>query len=152
MYTLTVEKLHEIYPEVEPLARMHYAQMCERLEQIGIAMSPFNPRLDQYFKSSQEGWLLTYTARIGGELVGYANVYLTSDMHNNDLIAKEDTLYVTPEHRNGVGKQIVKFALSDLARRGVKRVSVDARTDLRVAKMWQRMGFKPASQSMIYVF
>jgi GNAT superfamily N-acetyltransferase len=79
-------------------------------------------------------------------------VYITNDMHNGDLISQEDTLFVLKEHRNGVGKKLVQFVLQELKSRGVKRLIVSAMTDLRVAKLWGRMGFKEAATQMIYEF
>jgi ribosomal protein S18 acetylase RimI-like enzyme len=73
-------------------------------------------------------------------------------MHNNDLIAQEDTVFVLKEHRNGIGKKLVKFVVEELRSRGVKRLNVSARTDLRVAKLWKRMGFKEAATQMTYEF
>jgi len=73
-------------------------------------------------------------------------------MHNNDLIAQEDTVFVVKEHRNGVGKKLVKFGVEELRSRGVKRLNVSAMTDLRVAKLWKRMGFKEAATQMTYEF
>jgi ribosomal protein S18 acetylase RimI-like enzyme len=73
-------------------------------------------------------------------------------MHNQDLIAQEDTIFVLKEHRNGVGKKMVKHILEELRVRGVKRVLVSAMTDLRVAKLWGRMGFTGVATQMIYKF
>lgn len=151
-YTFHLARFRETYSELEPLYRQHYAEMTERLEADGIPCSPYNPRLEQYIKSGDEGWLLTFILRHGEEAVGYSNVYLTNDMHNGDLIAQEDTVFVLKEHRNGVGKKLVKVILEELKERGVKRVSVSALTDLRVAKLWKRMGFKEAAIQMIYTF
>jgi predicted N-acetyltransferase YhbS len=73
-------------------------------------------------------------------------------MHNFDLIAKEDTIFVIEEHRNGIGKKLVRAVLEELKHRGVKRLHVSAMTDLRVAKLWSRMGFREAATQMIYKF
>jgi GNAT superfamily N-acetyltransferase len=73
-------------------------------------------------------------------------------MHNHDLIAQEDTIFVIKEHRNGIGKKLVRFVLEELKTRGVKRLNVSAKTDLRVAKLWGRMGFKEAATQMTYEF
>jgi GNAT superfamily N-acetyltransferase len=126
--------------------------MCERLAKDGIQYPPYNPRLEKYIQSGDEGWLLTFLIRLEGIPVGYSNVYVTHDMHNGDLIAQEDTIFVLKEHRNGVGKKLVKVILEELKERGVKRVLVSAMTDLRVAKLWARMGFKEAATQMIYTF
>jgi len=151
-YTFHLARFKETYSELEPLYRQHYAEMCERLAKDGIHYSPYNPRLDKYIESGDSGWLLTFVIRLEGAPVGYSNVYLTNDMHNGDLIAQEDTIFVLKEHRNGVGKKLVKVILEELKERGVKRALVSAMTDLRVAKLWRRMGFKEAATQMIYTF
>lgn len=151
-YTFHLGRFKETYSELEPLYRQHYAEMTARLSSEGIHCSPYNPRLDQYIQSGDRGDLLTFILRLDGNAVGYSNVYLTNDMHNGDLIAQEDTVYVLPEHRNGVGKKLVKVILDELKERGVKRVSVSALTDLRVAKLWKRMGFKEVAVQMLYTF
>lgn len=151
-YTFHIEKFHENYSEMELLYRQHYSEMLERLAKNGIEYSPYNPRLDQYFMASEGGWIISYIVRLDGEAVGYCNVYLTNDMHNRDLIAQEDALFVLKSHRSGVGKKLVEYGLNDLRNRGVKRLNVNAMTDLRVAKLWERMGFKHTCHSMTYTF
>jgi ribosomal protein S18 acetylase RimI-like enzyme len=151
-YVITVEKFAETYNELEPLYQQHYAEMTERLGKNGIKCSPFNPRLDKYAEAGEAGWLLTFVLRADGKACGYINVYITNDMHNQDLIAQEDALFVINEHRNGVGKKLVQFGLEELKKRGVKRLNVSAMTDLRVAKLWKRMGFKEAATQMLYTF
>ena len=151
-YIITVEKFSDTYKELEPLYREHYGEMAARLETQGINYSPYNPRLDSYIKSGDEGWLLTFVLRCEGMVCGYSNVYLTNDMHNGDLISQEDTVFVLKEHRNGIGKKLVQFVLQELKSRGVKRLIVSAMTDLRATKLWGRMGFKEAATQMIYEF
>jgi GNAT superfamily N-acetyltransferase len=149
---MAVEKFTETYRELEPLYRQHYKEMTDRLSEADIHYSPYKPRLEEYGKASDGGWLLNFVLRTDGTVCGYANVYVTNDMHNNDLIAQEDTVFVLKEHRNGIGKKLVKFVVEDLRSRGVKRLNVSARTDLRVAKLWKRMGFKEAATQMTYEF
>ena len=151
-YTITLEKFTETYRELEPLYRQHYSEMAERLHGQGIDISPYNPRLHEYGAACERGDLLNFVLRFDGQACGYSNVYLTNDMHNQDLIATEDTVFVLKEHRNGVGKQLVRAVLDELKRRNVKRLLVSAMTDLRVAKLWNRMGFKEAATQMIYTF
>lgn len=151
-YAFTVERFSDTYSELESLYRQHYGEMVDRLAGQGITYSPYNPRLDEYIKAGDGGWLLTFVLRHEGVACGYANVYITNDMHNGDLISQEDTLFVLKEHRNGVGKKLVQFVLQELKSRGVKRLIVSAMTDLRVAKLWGRMGFKEAATQMIYEF
>lgn len=135
-----------------PLYRQHYAEMQDRLERDGISVPDFNPRVSEYEKAAEAGYLLNYVVRLDGEPVGYSNIYLTNDMHNSEFMAMEDTVFVTKPHRNGVGRKLVKAILEDLKQRGVKRVNISPVTDLRVGKIWERMGFRPVAQQMTYVF
>ena len=151
-YDFSVESFEATLPELMPLYREHYAEMVERLEGQGMPQPPFAPRLDRYIDADRGGWLLTFVLRSGGQPVGYANVYLTSNMHNGELMAQEDAIFVTRSHRNGVGRQLVEFGLQQLKSRGVKRLLVSAVTDLRVAKLWRRMGFRDVATQMAYVF
>lgn len=142
----------EFHDHLMTLCRDHYAEMRERLEADGIAVSDFNPRVDVYMQAMNAGNLLTYIVIHERAVVGYSFIWLTSDMHNGDFIAREDTVFVAKPHRKGVGKRLVKFILDDLAGRGVKRLLITPATDLRVGKIWKRMGFKPAAELMIYEF
>ena len=151
-YTVTLDKLRDVYSELEPLYQQHYLEMCERLKSEGIDYPPYNPRLDDYFRHSDEGSLLIFVLRLEETPVGYMNVYLANDMHNGDKIAQEDVLFVLKEHRNGVGKKLVSYGLEVLRYLGVKRLNVAALTDLRVAKLWKRMGFKETAIQMTYTF
>jgi len=151
-YTFHLGKHRETFEELEPLYRQHYGEMIERLARDGIEYSPYNPRWDEYFKAGDNGHLLTFILRFDGKAVGCSNIYLTNDMHNSDLIAQEDTIYVLPEHRNGIGKKFARVILDELKGRGVKRLNVSAMTDLRATKLWKRMGFKESAIQMTYKF
>lgn len=152
-YSFSIENAETNCPELLPLYTKHYAEMQARLAAQGIAVPEFKPRLDMYFKAAREGWLVNYVVRTDqGAPVGYSNIYVTNDMHNGDLIAQEDTIFVLKEHRNGIGRKLSNFILADLKMRGVKRLNVLALTDLRVAKLWERMGFKHTAHAMTYTF
>lgn len=151
-YNLSVENLEERWDEFVSLFVSHYGEMQARLERDGMKVSPFNPRKETYISANRRGDLLFFTVRKDGMPVGYATVYVTTDMHNQDVIAQEDTLYVLPPHRNGVGKKFVRSILDALREGGVKRANVSAMTDLRVSALWKRMGFKHTAHQMTYFF
>ena len=151
-YAVSLETIEQSYAELEPLYRQHYAAMRERMAAQGVQMSSYNPRFEQYDKASKEGWLLTFVLRSDGKAVGYSNIYVTNDMHNGDLIAQEDTIYVVPEHRNGSGRLLARFVHADLKARGVKRLNVTTATDLRVSKWLERQGYKHTAHCMTLTF
>lgn len=152
-YSIGLESIEATYSELEPLYQTHYAEMRGRLAAQGIDMPGYAPRTALYFEAGAEGHLLTFVARTeAGEPVGYSNIWLTNDMHNGELIAQEDTIYVLPGHRNGLGRRLAKAVLATLKDRGVKRLNVTAATDPRATKLWERMGFRHAASAMTYVF
>lgn len=151
-YTFYQVNAREFHGHLMPLYCLHYDEMQARLAADGIDIPEFKPRLGVYFPAADAGNLITFIVVHDEKIVGYSNIWLTNDMHNGEYIAQEDTIYIVKEHRNGVGKRLVKRILADLEKRGVKRVHITPVTDLRVAKIWKRMGFKPASELMIYSF
>ena len=151
-YAVALESIEASYAEMEPIYRLHYAAMRERLASSGVQLSEYNPRRKQYNDANNDGWLLHFVLRCDGRAVGYSNIYLTNDMHNGDLIAQEDTIYVVPEHRNGSGRLLARFVHAELKTRGVKRLNVTTATDLRVSKWLQRQGYKHTAHCMTLVF
>ncbi len=151
-YTIGLENGHASHADLEPLYRQHYGEMEKRMAEIGIPIGPYAPRLDEYFKGMDAGYILTFVVRHGGKAVGHSNIYITNDMHNGELIAMEDTVYVLPEHRNGVGRRLTRFIVEELRSRGCKRAHITASTDPRVALMLGRMGWRHNAIAMTYVF
>lgn len=151
-YTVALERIGQNYAEMEPIYRQHYEAMRGRLAESGVKLSDYNPRRSRYEDANNEGWLLHFVLRCDGRAVGYSNIYVTNDMHNGDLIAQEDTIYVVPEHRNGSGRLLARSVHKDLKERGVKRLNVTTATDLRVSKWLERQGYKHTAHCMTLVF
>lgn len=151
-YVLSRERYADTLPELEPIYRAHYGEMKSRLAADGMPIGDFAPRYDKYSEACDNGWLFHFVLRLSGVAVGYGNVYVSHDMHNGELIAREDAIYVVPEHRKGVGKAATQQVMAYLRGMGVKRLHVTAMTDLRVAKLWERMGFRHTAHAMTYFF
>lgn len=151
-YAFGIERYADVEPEFDPLFRRHYAEMTDRLASEGHVVSPYAPRKDAYADANDRGDMLFFTVRCDGKPVGYASVYVSLSMHNGDLIATEDTIYIHPDHRNGIGRVLTKSILQALGAAGVKSATITAATDPRATKLWQRIGFKPTAQQMTYYF
>ncbi|RWL45307.1 MAG: N-acetyltransferase [Mesorhizobium sp.] len=146
-YVIAIENFNEAWPDIEPLCRTHYGEMQARMAAEGMKIGDFNPRLNIYGSASH---LLCFVVRKEGEAVGYAFIWITQDMHNSELISKEDTIYMRQDHRNGIGRRFTKHILAELKARGCVRAHVTIATDLRVAKMCERVGFKRSAIAMTY--
>ncbi len=146
-YRITIEPFTEAYGDIEPLCRAHYGEMQSRMASEGMKIGDYNPRLNLYREATH---LLCFVVRVESEAIGYALIWLTQDMHNSELISQEDTIYIRKDHRNGIGRRFTKHILSDLKARGCQRAHVTIATDLRVAKMCERVGFKRSAIAMTY--
>ena len=151
-YTIAVEQGHENYDELLPLYRQHYEEMQKRLADAGVPIAGFNMQVDRYFAAWKAGYLVNFVLRFHGKAVGCSNVYVMPDMHNGELVAREDTIYVLPEHRNGCGRELTKYILQGLRNVGVKRATMTSATDLRSGVLWKRMGFKHVADCLTYTF
>lgn len=143
---------HEWHERLEPLYRQHYAEMQARLKADGIPIGDYNPDLNSYFAAMDSGMMLTFIVQDGETVIGYSNIWVTNDLHNGELIGSEDTVFIVKEHRNGIGRKLVQHILAHLKSIGCKRVTITPVTDLRVGKIWQRMGFKPVCELMMFTF
>ena len=151
-YVYAVERYADTLPEMMPIYRMHYAELLEKMGGDAVNMSPFNPRFDAYIEANDQGDLIHFTIRKDGTPVAYANVYITTDMHNQDLIATEDAIFVLPEHRNGIGRKMTKGIIAALQSAGVKRAHMTAAIDPRAAMLWGRLGFNHTGVRMTKYF
>ena len=151
-YTMAVEQGHENLAEIEPLYRMHYAEMKARLDEAGSPIGDYAPQYERYLSAWKAGYLVNFVLRFQGKPVGYSNIFVMPDMHNSELIAREDTIYVMPEHRNGCGRELAKYVIQGLRNVGVKRLTITSATDLRSGIVWKRMGFKPIAECLTYTF
>lgn len=152
MQTIGLENATEKYEELEELYKEHYTETCDRLREIGVDLPAYNPRLREYKHASDTGAMISIVARNDGKPIGYFNIYLSLDMQNQDSVGTEAGLFVSKEFRNGIGKGLIKYGLNEMKLRGVKRYYASAVTDLRTAKLWERMGFKHYSRSMLFDF
>ena len=143
-----VDELERIYP----LWQRHYGEMEKRLRSDGFEVSPFHPRTIEYVRSNEDDFLLVFILEHEGEAVGYAQGYVTHDMHNGDLIAQEDAIFVVPEHRFGAGSILLNAVHEELKRRGVRRLNITTGTDLRASKWFLRKGYRHVAHCMSIAF
>lgn len=151
-YKISVEDGKANLAEIEPLYRQHYAEMKTRLAEAGTPIGEYAPQYERYFQAWASGFLLNFVLRFEGKAVGYSNIYVMPDMHNSELVAREDTIYVLPEHRNGSGRAMAKAIIEALRQAGVKRFAITSATDLRSGIVWKRMGFKHVADCLTYTF
>ena len=108
------EKLIE---DFKPLIKLHYDEISFYKDEIKL-----NPNFDSYIRLYQKNILKVYTAREGGELIGYAIFFISPNMHYQDsLQANQDILYIRPDAR-GFGTEFIRWCDEQLKELNVQLV------------------------------
>lgn len=86
---------------------------------------PLDIDVEGYVRAEDAGFVRLYTMRHEGKLIGYALYLVGPNLHyKSSRQAKQDVLFVTPEHRGGfLGSRLVAFADECLQRDGVQVVA-----------------------------
>lgn len=146
-YFIKVESYKNTYKELKILYKQCYDELVEISKKDGRIYAEYNPWLSSYNSSDEANAIVLYVVREGGQAIGYCLMYLTQDTRNQELITYEDSIYILPEHRNGIGKLLGKGIVKDMRNRGVKRIVLSAIND-SIVNMWKRIGFTPIATTM----
>ncbi len=80
------------------------------------------------------------------DLVGNCALYLHASRHTGELVATEDTLYLTKATRcPGVARAFIDYMEEQLAALGVKEVRVDSKTVNKVDRFMRLCGYRPVA-------
>lgn len=133
--TFQVERLADCFDEV---VAQHQAQWDE----VEKVREDLNPDYEGVLARERAGTYVLFTARKDGELVGNTGCYLFRSMHNQDLSAKEDTMYLAPEVRKGrTAIKFFRYCESQLRRTGVEEITVQVKTTNKAYMLWEREGY-----------
>lgn len=114
MLILQRERAHTLWPEIMPLLIEHKEEIAHYQD------IELDPDIDAYNTCDMMGMLRCYTARLNGELVGYACFFVKQNMHyQGSMQAVQDVLFVTKPHRHGrVGYKLIRFSEEELRKEG----------------------------------
>lgn len=137
--TFQAELLRDIREEIHPMHLAHWAENEQRRNGEELAMDYDAMEEDEY-----AGRLVQFTARFEGQLVGNFRLYLLTSRHTGKAFAKEDTLYLSPEHRGGrAALRFLEFAKASLMGLGYRKFAADARIFTQVGRLLEHCGFEP---------
>ncbi len=140
MITAQIERVTDIWPEVEPFLPLHW-------EELGLWRDkmPLNPNREEYFRLDAEGALTAATVREDGRLIAYVDFFVRRHLHYwSTLCASMDVIYLAPEHRgNGTGRLLGETALAELKRRGVGPVMGGSKNHKGIEGFWLALGLMP---------
>lgn len=138
-YEFAMEPMTDgLIAELHPLHLAHYAETDAYRHD--LALRPQYARLQAL---NAEGRYVIFTVRRDGVLVGDCSIHLFTSAHTSTLAAKEDSLYLSPEHR--VGRLALRFH-DYLKRRlteiGARELTCSVKVGTRGERFFERMGFR----------
>lgn len=133
-YVVRVERFRDCVEEAALLHRQFWVESGQT--------DQLNPDYAQICQLERLGMYAYFTARLGGDLVGQLAAYVQNCPHTGLLMARDNLLYVAPEHRVGVGKALITYAVDVFASIGVRNMECHTAPDNRVQSMIKRLGFK----------
>jgi hypothetical protein len=122
--TFQVERIADIQADIEPLHQAHYFET--ELHRHGLALDMDYAVLNEHERA---GRLIQFTARDGdGKLVGNIRMYLYTSVHTQTLAAKEDVIFMLPQHRKGLTAiRFCQYADRCLEQIGVREIYTDTK-------------------------
>lgn len=139
MLAYGIEPLETCWDEVVALGAAHWGETMEYYR----GKQPFNPQFERYNQYDKVGWLITFTVRDEGKMIGYSLIYLVPSMHTQQTIATEDTIFLLPEYRRGRnGLRFHQFIEDELKKRGAKEITVTAQPGSAACRILEHLDFK----------
>lgn len=137
MITFAVESFTDQLDELKPILPLHYEELALDKDEI-----PLDPQYDVYMYREDAGELVFYTARVGGELIGYFIGFVSPGLHyQQTLTCIMDIFYIHPEHRgSNFGEQLFEFVEAQLRSRKVKRWYMGSKCHLDASWLFERIG------------
>lgn len=141
-YVVRVERFRDCVEEASILHRQFWVESGQT--------DPFNPDYSQICQLERLGMYAYFTARFGDDLVGQLAAYVQTCPHTGLLMARDNLLYVLPEHRVGVGKALIEYGVDVVMSIGVTQIECHTAPENRVQAMIKRFGFKHTANRYIF--
>lgn len=144
-YTLQPERCAAVLPE---LAKLHLAHWQET-EHYRHGLE-FNPDYEGGLMREACGEYLLLTMRHEGALVGNFGMAFSRSAHTQTLLAQEDTVFISPEHRKGRNfLRLMQYGEYAARHFGARELRLTTKLTNRVADMLPRMGYEHVAQQFV---
>jgi hypothetical protein len=148
-FTIQVERLRDVLPELQPLHVEHW-QETEGYRH-GLELDPDYERM---LAIERAGGLIQFTVRRAGDLVGNLRLYVGHSMHSRSvLVANEDTLYLTPSARGGMtAMSLMRYGERALVGLGVRQATSDSKLVNNADVLMRRLGYQHFAHKFVKFF
>lgn len=140
------ESPKQIWEEILPLLQEHFVEIATYRD------IPLSVDQDVYDRAEEAGVLRVYTARIDGDLIGYACFLMRPNPHYSGSIqAVADVVFISEAYRRGrLGLQLLQFADNGLTADGAQVIYHHVKlAHPALGRLLEHMGYEPVET--IYV-
>lgn len=145
MTTFKEERLKDIWNEFMALANAHWVD-TEEYQKGEI----FRPDKNRYCHFNDIGYLRVYTARDDGRLIGYAGMYVTRNMHTQEMLSSEDYWFLEDNYRRTrTSVRFYHFVEQSLIDLGVTTITmtVSLNNASQASQLLEKLGYRHVSSS-----
>lgn len=130
--------------EMVPLLEAHYNEIAWKKDKIKLSINR-----GKYLGMQDMGIVKTFTARDGGQLIGYAVFFISTHMHYKDTkFATNDVVYLEPSKRGrGSGALLLEVAERHLVNWGCEVINLHVKNCLNWAPLAEKLGYEPVEQT-----
>lgn len=154
-YTFHAEDFPDVLPELLAMHAQHFAETDR------YAGKPFHPDYQAMAADWRRGAMVQFTVRDDTWAVaGNLRMYLANSRHTGERVAREDTLYLLPEHRRGaLAARFLTYCEGALRQLGVQSITIDVRLPKPAAdgkperglgRLMERRGYRRVGE--VYTF
>lgn len=148
MISAQIESFEACLPELEPLFRIHHAELALFQDRMPLA-----PQYDEYVARERAGSLFLVTVRVDGKIAAYYVTQVAPGFHYcGTLTAHLDICYIVPEQRHkGLALPLFRCVERELKRRGVQVWYSGYKThnDLQMPALLEALDFQPADEHWV---
>jgi len=135
-YSFQIEGFEDIYDELLENYRLFN-------EETDVYQRELNINKKGFIALEKTGEFKMFTIRKDKELIGQCGVYITHSMHNDDVLANEDFMFIKKEHRGGLlFYKFTKTIEEYLKKNKINEIITCSRIENGTDDLLQRMGYK----------
>lgn len=123
--TFARERIHGLWDESRAITEAHWREIAWFRDEI-----PLSPDRTTFERLEDADMLRVFTARVDGELVGYAVFILSRMLHYDVIQAFCDVVFLRQDHRKGyVASTLLNFAEGQCVVAGAKIIAYHGKVD-----------------------
>jgi L-amino acid N-acyltransferase YncA len=145
-FVFAAERYRDCLGELKPLHEAHWSETEKHRHELSL-----NPNYDEALRMEDAGFVMLFTVRKDGELVGQMSLKIFKSMHSQTLVADEDSLFLRKDARGSLAvvMEFLRFVANSLETVDVREIRASSKLVNSADKLMIRAGFKPVAIQMV---